>query len=117
AFVKVEAESFPFFGSEAAKIGVVGTGHVGESETKTVVVGTNQLICVLPIDVVAEDDKRAFGVSKINAPRRVSQDYRSNAHSLEDADGEGDVFRGEAFVKMHSALHSSHRNIADFADH
>ena len=86
AFVEFEAEFFPFFGGETAKIGIVGAGHVGKAHAEAVIVRADQRICWLQIDVIAQDDQRAFGVGEIDAAGGVGEDDGFYAHALEDAD-------------------------------
>ena len=94
----------------------VGVRHVGEADAEAVVIGADQRIRSLQIDVVADHDQRALRVAEIDASGGVGEDDGANAHACEDADGEGDFLRGISFIEMHAALHGGDGYVAGVAD-
>ena len=109
-------ELFSFFGDEAAEFGVVGVGHVGKARAEAVVVGTDERVGALQIDVIAKGDERALGIAEIDAAGGVGEDDGFDAHAREDADGERDLLGGVAFVEMDAALHARDGDVPDFTD-
>ena len=95
----------------------VGVSHVGKAYAEAVVVGTDQGIRSLQVDVVADQDQRALLVIQIDAAGCVGEDDGTNSHAAEDAHGEGDLLRRISFIEMNAALHHGYRSHARFADY
>jgi hypothetical protein len=91
-------------------------GHVGKAHAEAVVVGTDQGIGSLQVDVVANQDQRALLIVEIDSAGGVGEDDGADSHASEDAHGEGDLLRRVTFVKMHAALHHGHGDGGRFAD-
>ena len=76
----------------------VGVRHVGEADAEAVVIGADQRIRALQVDVVADQHERALRVTEIDASGGIGEDDGANAHAAEDADGERYFLRGISFV-------------------
>ncbi len=92
-------------------------GHVGETYAEAVVVGANQRIGSLQVDVIADEHQRALGEAEIDASGGVGQDDGLDPHAGEDADRERDLLRGVSLVEVDAALHGGNCDFARFADY
>jgi hypothetical protein len=105
-----------FFFCQRTIVFGVGVAHVGEANAEAVVVGADQWIRSLQIDVVADQDESALLVGEINSSGGVSKNDGANSHSSEDAHGEGNLLRRVAFINVHAALHDGNRYGASMAN-
>ena len=95
----------------------VRLGHVGKARAKAIVIGTDQGIVSLQVDVVGDDDQRALLVFQIDSAGCVGKNDGVNVHLVEHAHGEGDFAGRIAFVQMDASLHGGDWNAAGFANH
>src|ERR1700722_18766700 len=79
--------------------------HVGEAYAETVVVGADQRIRSLKIDVGANQHQRALRVAEIDSSGGICENHGANAHAAEHADRKRDLLRGVALVEMDASLH------------
>src|SRR5277367_2916613 len=117
AFGGIYAEFFGC-GEREFAIGLrVGLGHIWKARAEAVVVGTDERMNALEIEVIADDDERALGELQIDAAGGVGENGGANAEAAEDAHGKRDLLRGVAFVEMDAALHGGDGDVFDFANH
>src|SRR5580692_11807545 len=117
AFVLRDAELGDFLAGDRAIFAGVGLRHVREADAEAVVVGADQRIHTLQVDVIADHDERALRVAEVDASSGVGEDDGANAHASEDADRERDFLRRISFVKMDAALHDGDGHVAGIADY
>src|SRR4029077_2955652 len=105
AFVRFDAQALGFDERGFAIGFPVSLGHVGKARAEAVVVGADERIGALQVDVVGEDDERALLVVGVDAAGSVGEDGGANSQAAEDADREDDFVRRVTFVGVHAALH------------
>ena len=116
AFIEADVIAVAFADGHFAKAAVVRDGHVRKTQAEAFVVRASERAYALQIDVIFDDDELALNEFAFDAAGGVGKDNRFHAHTGEDANGEGDLFGGIAFVEMDAALHSGDRDVADRAE-
>src|SRR3954453_10697998 len=91
-------------------------GHIGEADAETLVVGANERIRPLQIDVITDKHQRALRESEIDATRGVGEDHGFDTHTRKYANGERDLLGGITLVLMDAALHGGDFNCGSFAN-
>ena len=95
---------------------VVAFRHVGKARTETIVIGSDERVLSLKIDVVANGNQRTLAVSRIDTASSIRQDSGFHAHASKDPHRERDLLCRISLIEMDAALHSSHGNSFDQAD-
>lgn len=116
ALVQGHSEFGGFVAGDCAVVLRVSVGHVGEADAEAVVVGADQGIGSLQVDVVANQDQRALLIVEVDSSGGVGEDDGADSHASEDAHGEGDLMGRVAFVEMDAALHRGHGDGGRVAD-
>ncbi len=86
--------------------------HVRKSRAEALVVRSDQRICPLQIDVIANHHERALAVVEIDRAGGVGQNRGADPKLPEDAHREHHFLARISFVKVHAALHRGDRNVA-----
>ena len=92
-------------------------GHVGKTRAETLVIGTDERVLSLQVDVVGDDDESALLVFQVDAAGCVGKNDGANIHAGKNPHGKDDLAGRVAFIQMDSALHGGHRNTVRSADH
>ena len=117
------AQFYPGFGrglaGEVAELAVVGLAHIGEARAEFVKVGADEGVEAHHADqvkVVGDEHQVAGGVGGVDGAGGVGDDEGLDAEALHDADGQGDLGHGVAFVEVDAALHDEHGLVFEAAD-
>src|SRR5208282_1931098 len=110
------AEPFRLFNGEPAEVGTVSIGHVGKASADKVVIGPEQRVTTLQVDVVAQHHQGTASVFGVDASSGIGQHDGGNAHTREDTHRKRHLPRRVAFVQMHSTLHDRHWSLLQLAN-
>ena len=96
---------------------IIRLAHVGKARAEAIVVLADERIVAHEVDVVLDQHDVALGPLRVHAAAGVADDQDVAAHRLHDADGEGDLLEGVAFVEMEAPFHRHDRLAAERAAH
>src|SRR5579859_1779488 len=117
AFADVDAQPPAFFQRHLAKSRVIGFGHVDKADAEAFVVGADQRIAALKIDVVFQDHQAALLELQVDSTGSVGQQRSLYTHARKDTHGKRDSLHGIAFIVVDAARHHRYRRLANLPNH
>ena len=91
--------------------------HVRKTQAETLVIGSDQRIGALKVDVVLDDDQASLLELAIDSACRVGNQRGANSHARHHAHRKNHFALRVALIKMHAPLHGCNGDISHFADH
>ena len=92
-------------------------GHIRKAQAKAFVIGPDERIVSLQIDVIGQHDQSTLFIFQIDATGSVRKNDGAYIHPSKHPHGKGDIFDRVTFIQMYASLHGGDRDIGCLTNH
>ena len=104
-----------FLQGHGAKILGIGLRHIGKTQAKAVVIGTDQRIAALQVDMIFQDNQAALLELQIDSACRIGKQHCLDSQTSKHAHRKSHAQQRMSFVIVDASLHGRHRDLVYFS--